>query len=118
MKGRLFQIFNVRYQHEDAVLGQSDMFFQDQILLKYRPIGTVETHDGGQPISGLVDCGAPLDFVSKKFVRRLSLSTRKSQTTTPTRLANGQRVTSSTFCDITLQLARQLRVSTDFLRST
>jgi methyl coenzyme M reductase subunit C len=39
-------------------------------------------------------------------VRRFSFSTRKSRTKTPVRLANGQRVTSSTVCDITFELAR------------
>jgi hypothetical protein len=57
-------------------------------------------------ISGLVDCVATLDFVSKDFVRRFSLPTRKSKVKTTLRLANGQRVTSPTFCDITFELAR------------
>jgi hypothetical protein len=39
-------------------------------------------------------------------VRRFSLSTRKSKDKTLARLANGQRVTSSTLCDITIELAR------------
>jgi hypothetical protein len=57
-------------------------------------------------ISGLVDCAATLDFVSEDFVRRLALQTRKSETKTPVRLANGQRVTSTTVCDVTFELAR------------
>jgi hypothetical protein len=67
---------------------------------------TVKTPDGGHQISGLVDCAATLDFVSKDFVRRFALHTRKSSTKTPVRLANGQRVTSSTVCDVTFELAR------------
>jgi hypothetical protein len=39
----------------------------------------VKTSDGKQQISGLVDCGATLDFVSEDFVRRFSLPTRKSK---------------------------------------
>jgi hypothetical protein len=65
----------------------------------------VKTIDGGQLISGLVECAVTFDFVSKDFVRRFFLSTRKSKTTTPDRLANGQRVASSTVCDITFELA-------------
>jgi hypothetical protein len=67
---------------------------------------TVKTSDGGHLISGLVDCAATLDFVSEDFVRRFALHTRKSSTKTSVRLANGQRVTSSTVCDYTFQLAR------------
>jgi hypothetical protein len=67
---------------------------------------TVKTLDGGHQISGLVDCAATLDFVSEDFVRRFALQTRKSTTKTPVRLANGQRVTSSTVCDVTFELAR------------
>jgi hypothetical protein len=67
---------------------------------------TVLTHDGGHLISGLVDCVATLYFVSEDFVIRFSLSTRKSHTKTRVRLANGQRLTSSTVCDITFKLAR------------
>jgi hypothetical protein len=67
---------------------------------------TVKTHDGGHHISGLVDCAATLDFVSEDFVRRFALQTRKSATKTPVRLANGQRVTSSTVCDVTFEMAR------------
>jgi methyl coenzyme M reductase subunit C len=44
--------------------------------------------------------------VSKDFVRRFSLPTRKYHVKTQVRLANGQRVTSSTVCDITFELAR------------
>jgi hypothetical protein len=44
--------------------------------------------------------------VFEDFARRFSLSTRKSQTKTLARLANGQRVTSSTVIDITFELAR------------
>jgi hypothetical protein len=67
---------------------------------------TVRTLDGGHQISGLVDCAATLDFVSEDFGRRFALQTRKSTTKTPVRLANGQRVTSSTVCDITFERAR------------
>jgi hypothetical protein len=67
---------------------------------------TVKTPDGGHQITGLVDCAATLDFVYEDFVRRLALQTRKSVTKTLVRLANGQRVTSSTVCDVTFQLAR------------
>jgi hypothetical protein len=67
---------------------------------------TVKTSDGGHLISGLVDCAATLDFVSDDFVRRFALQTRKSLTKIPFRLANGQRVTSSTVCDDTFELAR------------
>jgi hypothetical protein len=57
-------------------------------------------------ISGIVDCAATLDFVSEDFVRRFALHTRKYATKTPVRLANGQRVTSSTVCDVSFELAR------------
>jgi hypothetical protein len=67
---------------------------------------TVKYLDGGHQISCLVDCAATLDFVSEDFVRRFALQTRKSVTKTPVRLANGQRVTSSTVCDVTFELAR------------
>jgi methyl coenzyme M reductase subunit C len=43
--------------------------------------------------------------VCEDFVRRFALQTRKSLTKTHVRLANGQRVTSSTVCDITFELA-------------
>jgi predicted aspartyl protease len=66
----------------------------------------VKTHDGGHQIFGLVDCAATLDFVPEDFVRRFALQTRKSATKTPVRLANGQRVTSTTICDVTFELAR------------
>jgi hypothetical protein len=66
----------------------------------------VKTPDGGHQIFGLVDCDATLDFVSEDFVRRFALQTRKSVTKTHVRLANGQRVTSSTVCDVTFELAR------------
>jgi hypothetical protein len=39
---------------------------------------TVKADYGGHLIFGLVDCGATLDFVSEDFVRRFSLTTRKS----------------------------------------
>jgi methyl coenzyme M reductase subunit C len=68
---------------------------------------TVKTSDGGHFFSVLVDCAATLDFVSEDFVRRFALKTRKSMTKTPVRLANGQRVTSSTVCDVTFELARR-----------
>jgi 8-oxo-dGTP pyrophosphatase MutT (NUDIX family) len=67
---------------------------------------TVKAPYGGHRIIGLVDCVATLDFVSEDFVRRFALQTRKSLTKTHVRLANGQRVTSSTVCDITFELAR------------
>jgi hypothetical protein len=67
---------------------------------------TMKNPNGGQLISGLVDCASTLDLVFEAFVRRLALQTRKSQTKTPVRLANGQRVTSSTVCDITFELAQ------------
>jgi hypothetical protein len=67
---------------------------------------TVKTPDGRHRISGLVDCGATLDFVSEDFVRRFALQIRKSMTKTPIRLANDQRMTSSTVCDVTFELAR------------
>jgi hypothetical protein len=53
-----------------------------------------------------VDCVATPEFVSEDFVRRFALHTRKSLTKTHVRLANGQRVTSSTVCDVTFELAR------------
>jgi predicted MarR family transcription regulator len=53
-----------------------------------------------------VDNAATLDFVSEDFVRRFALLTRKSVTKTHVRLANGQRVTSSTVSDVTFELAR------------
>jgi hypothetical protein len=66
----------------------------------------VKTPDGGHQISGLVDCAATFDFVSDDFVRRFALHTRKSLNKTHVRLASGQRVTSSTVCDVTFELAR------------
>jgi hypothetical protein len=66
----------------------------------------VKTLDGGQQISGLVDCAATFNFVTYDFVRRFSLTTRKSRVKTPIRLANGQRTTSSIVCDITFELVR------------
>jgi hypothetical protein len=35
--GGLFKTFFVLYRRQDLPLGQSDMFFHDQILLRYRP---------------------------------------------------------------------------------
>jgi hypothetical protein len=67
---------------------------------------TVKTADGGHRISGLVDWAVTLDFVSEDFVRRSALQTRKFVTKTHVRLANGQRVTSSTVSDVTFELAR------------
>jgi hypothetical protein len=66
----------------------------------------MKTLDGGHLITGLVDCAATLDFVSEDFVRRFALQTRKPLTKTHVPLANGQRVTSSTVCDVTFELAR------------
>jgi hypothetical protein len=65
----------------------------------------VKTPDGGQLISGLVDCATTLDFVSKDFVKDFAFQTLKSMTKTRVRLANGQRVTCSTVCDVTFELA-------------
>jgi hypothetical protein len=67
----------------------------------------VKTPNGGQLTSGLVDFVATLDFVSHDFVRRFSMPPRKSKVNTPVRLANGQRVTFLTICDITFELARR-----------
>jgi hypothetical protein len=67
---------------------------------------TVKSLDGGHHITGLVDCATTLDFVFEDFVQRFVVQTRKSLTKTPVQLANGQRVTSSTVCDITFELAR------------
>jgi hypothetical protein len=79
-------------------------------LIEARPLIrtelTVKTPDGGHQIYGLVDCAATLDFVFEDFVRRFALQTRKSLTKTHVRLASGQRVTSSTVCDVTFELAR------------
>jgi hypothetical protein len=66
----------------------------------------VKTHDGGQQISGLVDCAATLDFVSEDLVRRFSLHTENANVKTPLRLANRQRMTPSTVFEITFELAR------------
>jgi hypothetical protein len=66
----------------------------------------VKTPQGGHHITGLVDCAATLDFIFEDFVRRFALHTRKSVTKTHVRLANGQRVTSSTICDVTFEQAR------------
>jgi hypothetical protein len=66
----------------------------------------VKTLYGGRQRPGMVDYAATLDFVSEDFVRRFALKTRKSLTKTQIRLANGQRVTSSTVCDVTFELAR------------
>jgi hypothetical protein len=66
----------------------------------------VKSSDGGHQISGLVDCAATLDFISEDFVRRFAVQTRKSVTKTLVRLANGQRMTPSTVCYVTFELAR------------
>jgi hypothetical protein len=70
---------------------------------------SVKTLDGGHQISGLFDCASTLDFVRVRGLRTtFSLSTRKStKVKTPACLANGQRVTSSTVCEIKLEHARQ-----------
>jgi hypothetical protein len=80
-------------------------------LIRTEP--NVKTRDGGGQlifgglIFGLVDCAAIFDFVYEDFVGHFALKTRKSLTKTPVRLANGQRVTSSTICDdMTFALAR------------
>jgi hypothetical protein len=44
--------------------------------------------------------------VFEDFERRFALQTHKSLTKTPVRLANGERVTSSTVCDVTFEQAR------------
>jgi hypothetical protein len=79
-------------------------------LMEARPLIrtelTVKTPDGGHQISGLVDCASTLDFDYEDFVRRFALHTRKSLTKTHVRLAHGQRVTSSTVCNVTFELAR------------
>jgi hypothetical protein len=66
----------------------------------------VKTPHGGQLISRLVDCAATLDLLSQDFVRRFALQTRKSLRKTHVRLTNGQRLTSSTVCDVTFELDR------------
>jgi hypothetical protein len=66
----------------------------------------VKAHVGGRLISGVVDCTATLEFVSKNFVRHFAFQTRKSLTKTHVRLANGQRVTSSNVFYMTFELAR------------
>jgi hypothetical protein len=76
---------------------------------------TLKTLDGGHQIFGLVDCAAALDFVSEDFVRRFALLTRKSATNTPVRLANGQRVTSSTVCVVTFELDRHAFQRTSYV---
>jgi hypothetical protein len=65
---------------------------------------TLKTPNGGQLISGLFDCAATVDFELEDIVRRFSLIARSSQTKTPIRLAHGQRVTSKTVYDITVEL--------------
>jgi hypothetical protein len=65
----------------------------------------VKIFGGGHQISGLVDCASTLDFVSEDFVRRFTLQTQKSVTKTHVRLAKGQRVTFSTVCDVTFEVA-------------
>jgi hypothetical protein len=67
---------------------------------------TVKTHDGGKLITRLVECAATFDFVSKDLIIYFALQTRKSSTKTLARLANGERATSSTVCDVTFELAR------------
>jgi hypothetical protein len=66
----------------------------------------VKTSDGGHQITALVDCAATLDFIYEDFARHFALQTRKSVTKTHVRLANGQRVTASTLCDVTFELTR------------
>jgi hypothetical protein len=65
----------------------------------------VKTLDDGHLISGLFSFVATLDLLLENFVRHFSLPTQKSKVKTPARLANGQRVTSSTLCDISFELA-------------
>jgi methyl coenzyme M reductase subunit C len=55
------------------------------------------------------------DFVFEDFERCFALQTLRSLTKTHVRLVNGQRVTSSTVCDITFELARH-KIQTNFLR--
>jgi hypothetical protein len=61
---------------------------------------------GGHQVFGLVDYVATLNFASKDFVRRFLLKRHKSKVKTRVRRANGQRVTSSTVCEIVFELAR------------
>jgi hypothetical protein len=65
----------------------------------------VRAHGGKQLVTCLVDCVATLDFVFEDFVRGLALQARKFPTKSNVRLANGQRVTSSTVCDSAFELA-------------
>jgi hypothetical protein len=64
-----------------------------------------KTLDGGQLVSGLVDCAATLDFESEDFIRRFSSPTLKSKVKTPLRLTNEHRVTSFIVCDIIFEMA-------------
>jgi hypothetical protein len=108
---------SVRVQHVDieesiATLPQFSSTATSLLmdLTEARPLArtqmNVKTHDGGQLVIGLVDCAATLHFVSEDFVRRFALQTRKSPTKTLVGLANGQRVTALTVCDVTFELAR------------
>jgi hypothetical protein len=66
----------------------------------------VKSPNGGNLIPLLVNYVATLDFVSQDFVRRFFLQTHKSKVKMRVRLANGQRVASSSVCDISFELAR------------
>jgi hypothetical protein len=66
----------------------------------------MKTPNGGQRISGLVNFAATHDIVYEDFVRCSSMHARKTKVKVPIRLANGQRVTSSTVSEISFELAR------------
>jgi hypothetical protein len=64
----------------------------------------VKTLNGGQQSSGLTYCDAAFDFVYENFVRRFSLSNRKSKTKIHVRLANKRRVATSISCESSFEL--------------
>jgi hypothetical protein len=59
-----------------------------------------------QLIAELVDGASTLDFMLEDFIPRFSHPTRKSTVNSPARLANDQRLTSSTICEISFERAR------------
>jgi hypothetical protein len=65
----------------------------------------------------LVHCAATLNFVSENFVTRTGLQTSKFATKTVVRLANGQRLTSTKVCDISLHVAQHDSVRTFYVLS-
>jgi hypothetical protein len=68
---------------------------------------SVSTSDGQPHGLALVDCAATLDFVSEYFVTRIRLSIRKAPIEyVYVRLANGQRVSTSTLCEVKIALAQ------------